>query len=212
MAEQVSLAKTAAMGVLEGMLNRALALDPGTRHALQSLHGHVFALACTEPPLEIYLHVDAPLRLSERFEGVVTTRIVGRAKDFAALVSAEDPASALINSDISVHGKSGPLIELQGILKNIDIDWEEPLADLFGDPLGHQLGRGIRGAAAMVKTIPPRVKARVEKHVFDEARLTPRREEFDAWVKGVADLNIEVERLRAKIHLLRRRRNLGVDK
>lgn len=212
MAEQIFLAKTAAIGALEGLLNRALALDPGTLQALQSLHGQVFALACTEPQLEIYLHVDAPLRLSERFEGDVTTRIVGRGRDFVALVGADDPASALINSDISVHGKSGPLIELQGILKNIDIDWEEPLAEIFGDPIGHQLGRGIRQAAACAKTVPPRLQARVEHHLFDEARLTPRRAEFDAWVKGVAELNVDIERLRAKIQLLRRRRNQGEDK
>jgi ubiquinone biosynthesis protein UbiJ len=42
--------------------------------------------------------------------------------------------------------------------------------------------------------------------MFDEARLTPRREEFEVWVKDVAELNVGIERLRAKIHLLRRRK------
>jgi ubiquinone biosynthesis protein UbiJ len=206
MPEHVNLAKTAALGAFEGIINAALKLDPGTQYALQKLHGHVFALECTEPALSIYLHVDEPVRISERFEGDVTTRIVGNSRDFMALVGAEDPASALINSDISVHGKSGPLIELQQILKQLDIDWEEPLADLFGEPAGHQLGRAIRGSARRLAKVPPLVKTRVEQHMFDEARLTPRREEFEVWVKDVAELNVGIERLRAKIHLLRRRK------
>lgn len=212
MAEQVFLAKTAAFGALEHLINRALVLDPGTRLALQTLHGHVFALECSEPALELFLHIDEPLRLTERYEGDVTTRVVGSARDFASLLGADDPASALINSDISVHGKSGPLIELQQILKQVDIDWEEPLADIFGEPVGHQIGRGIRRAAAHAKTVPPKLQARVETHLFDEARLTPRREEFDAWVKGVGELNVNIERLRAKVNLLRKRRDQGVDK
>lgn len=211
MSEQVFLAKTAAIGALEHLINRALDLDPGTQQALTSLQGHVFALECSEPAVQLFLHIDEPLRLSERFDGEVTTKVVGSAKDFAALVSAEDPASALINSDISVHGKSGPLIELQQILKQVDIDWEEPLADLFGEPAGHQIGRGIRRAMAFAKTVPPRVQSRVETHLFDEARLTPRREEFESWVKGVAELNVGIERLQAKLNVLKKQRQKGAE-
>ena len=210
--EQVTLVKTAAIGALEHTINRALQLDPGTLQALQALHGHVFALECTEPVLQLFLHIDEPLRLSERHEGDVTTRVVGSASDFAGLVTSDDPAAALINSGISVHGKTGPLIELQHILKHVEIDWEEPIADIFGEPAGHQIGRGIRRAMAFAKTIPPKLQTRIETHLFDEARLTPRRQEFDAWVTGVADLNMGIERLQAKLNLLRRKREQGVNK
>ena len=212
MVEQVSLAKTAAIGALEHAINRALQLDPGTLQALRALHGHIFAVECTEPAIQLFLHINDPLRLSEHHEGDVTTRVVGSASDFAGLVTADDPAAALINSGISVHGKTGPLIELQHILKNVDIDWEEPIADIFGDPLGHQIGRGIRRAMAFAKTLPPKLQARIEAHLYDEARLTPRRQEFEAWVKGVADLNMGIERLQAKVNLLRRKREQGAKK
>lgn len=200
-----NMLRITALAALERVINVGLHYDPGTAHALASLHGHVFAIESTDPSFTLYLHVDVPITLTERYEGDVTTRIVGTLQDFVRLAVAEDPASALINSDISVHGKSGPLIELQKILKHLDIDWEEPIADVLGEVPAHQIGIGLRKTAKWAKTLPPMLQQRLEKHLFDEAKLLPRREDVDAWVKDVAKLNISIERLRARITQLQQR-------
>jgi len=204
-----NMLRTAAVATLERTINFALRYDPGTALALESLHGHVFAIECSDPAICLYIHIDAPLRLSEHYEGDVTTRVVGSVKDFASLATSEDPAAALINSDISVHGKSGPLIELQQIFKHLDVDWEEPIADIVGDVPAHQIGIGARRAAKFAKALPPKIQALIEKHLFEESKLLPMRADVDTWVGEVAKLNIDIERMRARIAQLQARRQRG---
>ena len=204
-----NMLRTAAVATLERAINFALRYDPGTTLKLESLHGQVFAIECTEPALILFIHIDAPMRLSEHYDGPVTTRIVGSLKDFTQLATAEDPAGALINSDISVHGKSGPLIELQQIFKLLDVDWEEPIAEIIGDVPAHHVGVGIRRAAKFAKTLPPKLQTRIEKHLYEESKLLPTRADVDQWVDGVAKLNIDIERMRARVMQLRNRRQRG---
>jgi ubiquinone biosynthesis protein UbiJ len=204
-----STIRIAAVASLERLINFALRYDPGTQLALKSLHGQVFALQCIDPHFTLYLHVDEPIRLTELHEGTITTRIEGTLKDFAGLALADDPASALINSDISVHGKSGPLIELQGVLKQLDIDWEEPLADFVGDVAAHQIGIGVRKSVRVAKVLPEKLQTRVKHHLVEEAKLLPNRAEVEAWMNDVAKLNIDIERLRAKMAQLKQRRQQG---
>lgn len=201
--------RTAAVASLERLINFALRYDPGTHQALARMHGLVFELQCREPSFSLFLHIEDPIRLTEIYEGSVTTRIEGTLKDFAALAVADDPASALINSDISVHGKSGPLIELQGILKQLDVDWEEPLAEIVGDVAAHQIGLGARKTAHIAKGLPEKLQQKVKNHLIKEAQLLPSRDEVDAWMSDVAKLNIDIERLRAHVIQVKRRREQG---
>lgn len=202
MASSVNLLRTAAFAALERLIEGALRYDPATRSALADLHGQVFALHCTEPEFLVYVVVDDPPRICERYDGEATTTIVGKASEFAELFTAEDPTSTLINSDIKLKGSSAPLIELQKIVRHLEIDWEEPLADIVGDAAAYRIGQSLRELGRWGAKVPKSLARQVEEFIFEEARLTPSRLEYDDFVDDLANLHNGIERAKAKLDRL----------
>ena len=108
---------TAALAALEAGLNRTLDLSPQSKSGLARLEDCVFALHCTAPTLDIYLHPSAQgIRLAGTHHGPVTTSIKGEASDFTELATSRDPTATLINGGLALEGDSAPLIALQQVL------------------------------------------------------------------------------------------------
>jgi ubiquinone biosynthesis protein UbiJ len=197
---------TAGLAAAEAALNRALALSPTGSAALAELEDNVFALHCSAPKLDVYLQPAAGgIRLMGLYEGPVTTSIKGEASDFAELATANDPAATLINGNLELHGNSAPLIELQGILGNLDVDWEAPLVNALGDVAGHQLAELLRGAFSWGKQASRSMARQLEEFIHEEVRLTPPTLELEDFYRDVQELEMRVERLESRSARLRQR-------
>ncbi|MCB1706775.1 MAG: SCP2 sterol-binding domain-containing protein [Halioglobus sp.] len=197
---------TAALAALEAALNRALALSPHSVTELARLDGCVFALHCTAPPLSFYLHPGTNgIRLTGFHHGPVTTSIKGEAGDFTELATASDPTATLINGGLEMEGDSGPLIELQGILSGLDIDWEAPLVDTLGDVAGHQLAQALRHTFAWGRQASASLARQLDEFIHEEARLSPPRLEVEDFYRDVRELEQRVDRLQSRTERLRQR-------
>lgn len=197
---------TAALAALESVLNRALALSTGSLTALAQLEDSVFALHCTAPTIDVYLHPGAHgIRLTGAHFGPVTTSITGRATDFAELATASDPTAKLINGGLELAGDSAPLIELQRILAGLDIDWEAPLVSSLGDVAGHQLAQMLRNVFAWGRQASSGLSRQLSEFIQEEARLSPPRLEVEDFYRDVHELNMRVDRLESRIARLRQR-------
>ena len=203
MTAEGSTIQLACLAGLEAAMNRALDLDPRAQKSIADLQGKVFHLKCTKPELELFLHPQAHgVRLTGIWEGEVSTAIAGEAADFAELASSSDAAASLINGKLELHGDSAPLIELQGILSRLDMDWEAPLVDAFGDVVGHQLAQGLRGLFGWGRQAAGSIHRQVEEFIIEEARLTPSRLEVEDFYQDVQALSQKVERMQAKAEKL----------
>jgi ubiquinone biosynthesis protein UbiJ len=197
---------TAVLAALERALNRALALDPGSRAELAALDDCVFALHCTRPPLDVYLQPsDGRIRLMGVYDGPVTTSVRGLASDFAELVTATDPTSTLINGALELSGDSAPLIKLQNIIAELDMDWEAPLVNSLGDVAGHQLAQLLRGAHRWGRQASGNLGRQLDEFIHEEARLSPPRLELEDFYRDVQQLGLRVERLQSRASRLRKR-------
>jgi len=197
---------TAALAGLEAALNRALQLSPGGAATLAPLRDRVFALHCTAPQVDVFLQpTDQGVRLMGLYDGPVTTSLRGEASDFAALASAEDPAAALINGKLELHGDSAPLLELQRLVAGLDVDWEAPLVDTLGDVAGHQLAEMLRGGFRWGRQAGSGLLRQLEEFIHEEARLSPPRLELEDFYRDVQELGLRVERLESRIARLRRK-------
>ena len=174
---------TAALAALERVLNQALRLSAGTLGQLAELEGSVFALHCSNPAVDVYLHPSPEgIRLAGAHGGAVTTSVRGEAGDFTELATSSDPTATLINGNLELRGDSAPLIELQKILSQVDVDWEAPLVQTLGS-LSRQLS----------------------EFIHEEARLAPPKLELEDFYGDVRELEQRVERLASRIDRLRRR-------
>ncbi|MEP5568251.1 MAG: SCP2 sterol-binding domain-containing protein [Halioglobus sp.] len=197
---------TAGLAAAEAALNRALELAPAGTAALAELDDSVFALHCTAPTVDVYLEPQGKsIRLMGIYDGPITTSIRGEASEFAALATASDPAAALINGNLELHGDSAPLIELQRVLSQLDIDWEAPLVGALGDVAGHQLAEMLRGVFSWSKQASASFGRQLEEFIHEEARLSPPRLELEDFYKDVQQLGLRVERLESRTARLRQR-------
>lgn len=197
---------TAALAAAEAALNRALELAPAASAALTALEDDVFALHCSAPAVDIYLQPQGNnVRLMGMYDGPITTSIRGEASDFASLATASDPAAALINGNLELHGDSAPLIELQRVLSQLDVDWEAPLVGALGDVAGHQLAEMLRNAFAWGKQASASFGRQLEEFIHEEARLSPPRLELEDFYRDVQALSLRVERLESRSARLRAR-------
>jgi ubiquinone biosynthesis protein UbiJ len=197
---------TAALAGLEAALNRALTLAPQGKAGLAQFEDCVFALHCTAPTVDVYLHPGAHgIRLTGYHHGPITTSIRGEASDFTALASASDPAAALINGALELQGDSAPLLELQRVLAALDVDWEAPLVSALGDVAGHQLAQLLRQAFSWGKQASASLTRQLDEFIHEEARLSPGRLEVEDFYRDVAELNQRVDRLQSRTERLRLR-------
>ena len=191
---------TAAIAALEFSVNQALKLDPGTATKLTDLEDHIFHLHCNAPQLSLYLIPgNAEIRLCGFWEGDADTTLTGSASEFAKLATSPDPANALINGQLSLHGDSHALIELQQIGKQLDIDWEAPLAQLFGDVVGHQLGRGLRKGFSFARQTFGSLKRQVDDYLVEESGLLAPHWQVERFYSQVDQLSLRAERLEARL-------------
>lgn len=198
--------RTAALAALEAVVNRALALSPHSLVQLEPLHDSLFALHCTTPDFEVYLQpTPEGVRLAGVHEGEITTRVKGEASDFTELATSDDPTATLINGGLELEGDSGPLIELQKVLADLDIDWEAPLVSTLGDVAGHQLAQVLRSGFSFGQRASDSLARQLSEFIHEEARLSPPRLELEDFYADVRELEQRVERLESRTARLRRR-------
>ncbi|MFK7731076.1 MAG: SCP2 domain-containing protein [Pseudomonadales bacterium] len=193
--------QTAALAGLEFVVNKALELDPATLKRLAELDGKVLLVHCHSPDIKVYC---LPGKTGVQFkswhdDNDVDSSLSGKLSQFVQLMQAQDKAAALINGELSVHGNSQDFVSLQAILAQLDIDWEQPIARVFGDVGGHQLGRLIRGGLAFGQQAQENLHTQLEQFVHQEAGILPARKELESFYQEVGDLNLRVDRLQARV-------------
>lgn len=195
-----------ALGVLESLINRALALDSNTREQLQTLAGHSFRLDCTQPALSVVLIVgDSQLLLQNGSDTPATTSLRGSWDEFAKIALADDPAAALINGDVRIDGDTARVLELRSILAELDIDWEAPLAKLLGDVAAHRLGKTIRRGNRWAQQAFTAMRRQASEFVREESQWVPHPIEAEDFYRDVEALALRTEKLQARLQQLQQR-------
>jgi ubiquinone biosynthesis protein UbiJ len=191
---------TAALAALESGINHALEMDPATARALQQLDGKVFRLELVGTGADIFLLPQQQgVTLRGFHDGPIDSHVIGTVPDFVELISAEDPASTLINGGIQLSGDSAPLLQLQSILHRLDLDWEGALARAIGDIPAHQVGRLVRGGVRWGKHAVDSMNRQLEEFLHEEARLLPPEAELQDFYADVSRLEVDVDRAEARL-------------
>ncbi len=196
----------AAISGLENLINKALHLDPAARAKLLALDGQRFALELKDPDVNLGIGISGSrLRLLGSLNDGISTRLSGRWSEFAAVATAADPAAALINGNIRISSDTAPLLELRKILAELDIDWEQPIADSFGDVAAHQIGTGLRAGHRWLNSTRQNLHRQFEEFLVEESNLLPHPCQADDFYQQIDEIKARSERLEAKLRRLQSR-------
>lgn len=192
---------TAALASAEKIINAALAYDPATRIALGKLEPQILAVQINEPDVKIFIAPTANgIRLLGYYESEVTTQVQGTAPALLSLIKSD--RLNLKDTGVNIFGSTSFLSDLQNILKNLDIDWEEMLSQIFGDIVGHQSAEFIRGKISWVKDRTSNIQRLTSEFLTEELRALPSKPELAYFNQQVDELRLGVDRIEARVEQL----------
>jgi ubiquinone biosynthesis protein UbiJ len=198
----MSPAGTWLAGAVESALNGYLALDPEVRSRLTSLNGKVVCIALKGFDLRLYfLPVDERIEVLSHYEGEPDTLFIGTPTDLLRLATLQSEET-LFDSGVEFHGDTEIGEQFRDILSAAEIDWEELLSRITGDPLAHQLGNVARGLADTLAKGAATLRQDVSEYLREESRLLPTAIEVDNFLEDVDRLRLDTDRLEARVQRL----------
>lgn len=188
---------------IEDAGNRLLRLDPETLRRLGDLQGRVLCIEFRDLGRKIYLHPsESGFRLASESDQPAAVTLRGTFATFARLGLGAG-TETLNAGELDIEGDAALGQRLQRILGSLDLDWEEPLARLFGDPLGHEIGRAARAVFAWHRQAFQTFGLNAAEYFQEEKRLLPVRYEVEAFLNAVDVMRADVDRLAARIQRLK---------
>jgi ubiquinone biosynthesis protein UbiJ len=192
---------------IEAVIAKAVELSPGTQSRLKQLHPLAMEIRCTQPALRMFVSVedDGGIQIASYRETKATVSVEGTWLDFSRVATASDPAAALINGDVKIRGDTAPLMQLQTIVGDLNIDWEAPIVDAVGPVFGHQLAEVIRAVTRSSGTTHRRMKRQLSEFILEEGRLSPPKPELDSFFTAVDDLVLRTDRIESRLKRIKKR-------
>lgn len=189
--------------VLQELINRALRLDPDTLHRLGDMDGKVICVrvGASEPVAVFILPSEAGVRLHSAYDGKPDVTIAGDVPVFARLMWGR-PASGAVAGELQISGDIELGQRFQGVLNEIDIDWEEGASAYVGDVAAHALGRAVREMRAGTRQAAATIGQDIAEYLQEESRVLATHERVESFLKAVDELRGDVDRLEKRLQRL----------
>ena len=187
-------------------LSRLLKTNPETAARLANLEGSVIEVALRDSTRSAYALPGAHgVKLKRRHDGAVAVKVSGRMADFLAYARASRRGDSLGAGRIEIAGDLAIAQQVQSLLGELSIDWEELLSRSIGDVQAHQVGRAARAVFDFGKRALAKLERDAADYLKHESRVVLSHEELERFGRAVFTLADDVERLEARIKRLRER-------
>lgn len=195
----------AVLAVVEQALNRYIALDPEGAAAFAALEGRIIGIEIEGFGTRVtIIPSDRRLQLFGGYDAEPDCLIRGTPLALARMGMAERKETQIIRGEVEILGDTSLAQAFNRAIAGLDVDWEEQLARVLGDPFAHQVGNQARAAAQWARKTSESLTADLQEYLQEEARLTPTRYEVEAYLAQVDILRDDVERAEARMERLAR--------
>lgn len=191
---------TALLAAIEGALNHYIDLDPEGALAFVPIYGRIISIAIEGVGIRLTL-IPGPDRVQVfgAYDATPDCLISGAPLSLLRMMTSERKESQLTSGAVRIEGDTAIAQGLSDAMAGLDVDWEEQLARVLGDPIANQIGRAMRGAEDWGGRTGETLKTNLKEYLEEEAHLMPTRYEVDEFLQQVDTLRDDVERLAARI-------------
>ncbi len=196
----------ALLAAVERGLNRVLELDSTALPRLARLNGRVIAVQSQSPSLQMFILADGQgLRLAGQWAGAVDCTLRAPVSALLRLALARDKQAVLHEPEVELDGDSGALMELAGVLQDLELDWEYELSRWLGPVPTALLAGHLRSRAGWTRENLHSLQLSLADYLSEESRTLVGRREADARFAELDDLKLSLDRLDARIERLAQR-------
>ncbi len=188
--------------MLEATINRYLALDPEMLDKLAAFSGKVIKLEMTGINKIFYmLPNDGGIQILTEYEGTADTVLRGTPLSLFKMGLVSNVTNLLLKGEIEISGDTRLGHQFKNVLSQMEIDWSEPLAKLFGDGIAYQLQQSASKFSHWGKQSAESVVTSVSEYLQEESRDIVTETELQLFNDSVDELRNDVDRLEAKLKL-----------
>jgi ubiquinone biosynthesis protein UbiJ len=193
------------LAALEQAVNRVLALDPEGARRLAPMYGRVIGIELKGFGTRLYLIPGAAgLQVFGAYDAEPDCVMRGSPVGLARLGMVDRKEDSLFSGQVEVEGDAGLAQEFGDFIAGVDVDWEEQLSRLTGDPVAHEVGNRARAAGRWGRRSLDTLADDLKEYLQEEGRILPTRYETERFLNEVDTLRDDVERLAARVERLRR--------
>ncbi|MDZ3994131.1 ubiquinone biosynthesis accessory factor UbiJ [Pseudomonas sp. Teo4] len=190
---------------VEHGLNRILRMDSTALPRLAALEGKVIEIDCRQPAMQVFILPDEDgLMLAAHWQGEVDCSLRAPAGSLAQLALAKDKNAVLHSPQVELHGDSAVLLDLVGVLQDLELDWEFELSRWLGPVATSLLAGHIRLRARWTRQGLTRFSQNLSEYLAEESRTLVGKREAEAAFSELDALKVDIERLEARLQRLSR--------
>jgi len=187
---------------LEQALNRLLRLDADAMQRMARLDGRCIGIDLQGVGLRFYLRPGREqVHITAQSEQV-DTMLHGTPLALARLGAGSDAGRTLFSGDVTITGDVETGQAFKAILDDIDIDWEEQLAQLTGDVFAHQAGNAVRRLGRALRHGSATLQQDLGEYLKEELRVVPARIEVENLAAEIQRTRTDTDRLEARVRRL----------
>ena len=197
-----------AASALEAAINRYLDValhqyaDEGPNPRLAMLNGRVVAIELQGLNTTFYLafHGDR-VRVQAHLQGEPDACISGTPLSMMRLrlQGRREQQQSLFGGDVTIRGDAELGRQVNALLDELDIDWEEQLSRLVGDVVAHEIGSRARAFGDWARQTLETLTEDGREYLLEESQLLVSRAELEPFLAAVDVLRDDVERLDKRI-------------
>ncbi|WP_342653874.1 SCP2 sterol-binding domain-containing protein [Pseudomonas sp. F3-2] len=184
-------------------INRVLQMDSTALPRLDRLSGKVVAIECTSPAFHVHiLPSDEGLMLAANWEGGTDVTLRAPAASLMRLALSKDKNAVLHSPEVDLEGESAVLLELVGVLQDLDLDWEYELQRWLGPVATPLIGGHLRNTARWTRESAESLSHNLAEYLAEESRTLVGRREAEARFAELDQTKQDLERLEARFERL----------
>ena len=192
---------------IESALNQYLSLDPLALSRFSSLEGKIIAIEIKglNKTLCLFPSADGFMVLTD-FDGEANATISGTPIALVKMGLAKDPKDVLFSGEIVITGDTAVANKFNRLISQLDIDWEELLAQNIGDIAAHKIGNLFHSASQWFSRSSNSIILDSGEYIQEEVHLSPSEAELRKFVNKVDGLREATDRLAAKIQIIKNKK------
>jgi len=196
--------KNKLLSSIAASMNAYLKLDPDSKVRLSDLAGKTVAIELLPLHFQFQL-VCQTTGITIVQDNLLTAdaKVLGTPLQLVGVAIAKEDRHRFFAEDIQIEGDAAIGQKMIELFDEVNIDWEEKLSTLIGDMPARQVGNFFRYIKQWVTDSESTFSQNINEYLHEETPLFPAKEALQDFYHDIDTLNMDVERMEARINVFK---------
>ncbi len=186
--------------LLQSAAQKLISLDAQASSQLAAFDDKVILVEIDDFNVRYYISFNkGQIKISESHSSAISAAIKGQSSAFIAAATSQHRSDAIFKGELHFTGEIATAQKFQSFVQSLEIDWQEPIAKVFGDPLGHTLSQGLKSFSGWLIQTGNSMRQDASEYLQEEAKVAPSLSEQQLFFDQVDQIRSKTDRLNARI-------------